>query len=268
MEIIDKVYVIGRGNIVVCDNIKDIPLHIGDKLISRGITFDVVGIETHQYTKIGGLILHPNDRVKELKIKDKIEKVMKKLLLVIDCQYDFLDGGKLGVNGSTKIIQNLGTYIAQHGKEYEITVATVDWHPVDHCSFKENGGIWPPHCLQHSYGAAIYEPLLDSLHESTKSLKILTKGVGSDHEEYSIFKNEYSHDRLIGLVDGLGVEEIDVVGIAYDYCVADSVKDGLRCLPNVKFNVLKNYCPAISEDTANEFTKFIENTERVCLVEE
>jgi hypothetical protein len=63
------------------------------------------------------------------------------------------------------------------------------------------------------------------------------------------------------------IEEIDVVGIAYDYCVADSVKDGLRTLPNVKFNVIKKFCPAIAKDTADEFTKFIENSERVCLVE-
>lgn len=265
MEIIDKVYVIGRGNIVVCDDIKSVPLHIGDKLASRGMTFDVVGIETHQYTKAGGLILRPNDKVKELKIKDKIERVMKKLLLVIDCQYDFLDGGKLGVNGSTKIIQNLGAYIAEHGKEYEIVIATVDWHPFDHCSFKDNGGIWPAHCLQHSYGAGIYEPLLNSLNANTKSLKILTKGVDSDHEEYSIFKNEKSHDELVSLVENLGIEEIDVVGIAYDYCVADSVKDGLRCLPNVKFRVLKDFCPAIAEDSAKTFTDFIENTERVWL---
>jgi nicotinamidase-related amidase len=63
------------------------------------------------------------------------------------------------------------------------------------------------------------------------------------------------------------IEEIDVVGIAYDYCVADSVKDGLRALPNVKFNVIKKFCPAIAQETADEFTKFIENSERVCLTE-
>lgn len=190
----------------------------------------------------------------------------KKLLLVIDCQYDFLDGGKLGVKDSINVIQNLGVYIAEHGKEYEIAVATVDWHPSDHCSFKENGGIWSAHCIQHSYGAAIYEPLLNTLNEKTNSFRIFTKGLNPDHEEYSIFKNEWSHDRLISLVDDLGIEEIDVVGIAYDYCVADSVKDGLRCLPNVKFNVLKDFCPAIAEDSAKEFTNFIKNTERVWLV--
>lgn len=193
-------------------------------------------------------------------------KNMKKLLLVIDCQYDFQDGGKLGVNGSTEKIDNLTAYVKEHGKDYEMAIATVDWHPTTHCSFKDNGGMWPIHCVQHSMGAAIYEPLLFSLNDNTNHFEILTKGCDEDHEEYSIFKNRKSCEKLVNLVNSIGIEEIDTVGIAYDYCVADSVKDGLKALPNVKFNVIKEFCPYIAEDTANEFTKFIENTERVKLV--
>jgi nicotinamidase/pyrazinamidase len=269
MEIVDKVYVIGRGNIVVCDDVKSTPLHIGDKVTARGLVFDIVGIESHQYTKAGGLILRPNDKVEEIKIKDKIEKVMKKkVLLVIDGQEDFLDGGKLGVNGARNIMDNLANnYIPKHGNDYEFAIATVDYHPFSHCSFKENGGIWPAHCIQHSAGAAIYEPLLQSLHNNMKFLNIFTKGVDDDHEEYSIFKNEESCKKLVDLINKFEIEEIDVVGIAYDYCVADSVKDGLRNLPNVTFRVLKDYCPAIAEDSAKVFTDFVNSTERVCLVE-
>ena len=192
----------------------------------------------------------------------------KKILLAIDCQFGFLEGGKLGVDGATDIMNNLCDTINTKGlDDYEAVVATVDWHPTDHCSFKENGGIWPTHCTQHSHDAAIYEPLLNLLSEKAKSFIILTKGTDSDHEEYSIFKNAESCEKLVNMVNRLGIEEIDVAGIAYDYCVADSVKDGLRALPNVKFNVLKNFCPAIAEKSANEFTKFIEETERVCLME-
>lgn len=191
---------------------------------------------------------------------------MRKLLLVIDCQYDFLDGGKLGVDNSTKVMQDLTVYISEHCNEYETAVATVDWHPIDHCSFDENGGIWPQHCIQHSYGASIYEPLLDVLNNSMKSLKILTKGVNPDHEEYSIFKNEESNNILTHIVNNLEIDEIDVTGIAYGYCVADSVKDGLRALPNVKFNVLEKFCPAILDDSVQKFTDFIHSTERVELV--
>ena len=193
---------------------------------------------------------------------------MKKALFVIDVQKDFLDGGKLGVNGSIKMLNDLPEFIEKHGKDYDLVVATVDWHPVTHCSFKQNGGIWPPHCLQHSEGAAIYEPVLDAINNHTKFSIILTKGTDENREEYSIFKNTLSNDKLNALFMVNEIEEVDVVGIAYDYCVADSVKDGLRAFPNVKFNVIKKFCPAIADESANEFTKFIENTERVCLVEE
>jgi nicotinamidase/pyrazinamidase len=149
-----------------------------------------------------------------------------------------------------------------------MAIATVDWHPVSHCSFKDNGGIWPAHCIQHSEGAAIYEPVLNALNTYAKSFDILTKGTDDSREEYSIFKNIFSKEKLLHTLSVSEIEEIDVVGIAFDYCVADSVKDGLRALPNVKFNVIKKYCPAIAEDSANDFINFIKNTERVCLVEE
>ena len=270
MNVIDKVRVIGRGNIVIVDNIRKYHLHMNDKVKVNGTQFEVVGIEFSEHIKSGGLILRPNDKVEGIKIKDKIEKVMKKkVLLVIDGQEDFLDGGKLGVNGARHIMDNLANnYIPKHGNDYEFAVATVDYHPFSHCSFKENGGIWPAHCIQHSAGAAIYEPLLQSLHNNMKFLNIFTKGVDDDHEEYSIFKNEESCKKLVDLINKFDIEEIDVVGIAYDYCVSYSVKDGLRKLPNVTFRVLKNYCPAIAEDSAKVFTDFIDSTERVCLVEE
>ena len=193
---------------------------------------------------------------------------MKKVLLVIDAQKDFLDGGKLGVNGSTKVMDELSEFIKEHANDYEMAIATVDWHPVSHCSFKNNGGIWPAHCIQHSEGAAIYESVLNALNTYAKSFDILTKGTDETREEYSIFKNIFSKEKLLHTLSVSEIEEIDVVGIAFDYCVADSVKDGLRALPNVKFNVIKKYCPAIAEDSANDFINFIKNSERVCLVEE
>jgi nicotinamidase-related amidase len=95
---------------------------------------------------------------------------------------------------------------------------------------------------------------------------VFTKGCDEDHEEYSVFKNEESRKRILDMVEALGIDEIHIGGIAYDYCVAETVKDGLRYLPNVKFVVFKDFCPAISEETAQEFTNFINNSERVELV--
>ncbi len=266
MEVIDKVYVIGRGNIVIVDDIRDVHLHINDKVKVRDLQFEVVGVEFAEHIKQGGLILRPNDKVEEIKINDKIEKVMNKMLLEIDQEEDFLDGGKLGVNGARKTADAHTEYVTKKGGEYALAVATVDFHTPDHCSFKENGGQWPPHCIQHSVGAAIYEPLLMALHKSCVFFEILTKGTDDNHEEYSIFKNEKSCAKLIELVNKFNIEEIDVAGIALNYCVLDTVKDGLRMLPNVKFKILKDFCFAILDGTEKEAMEFFENTERVEVV--
>ena len=75
----------------------------------------------------------------------------KKLLLVIDAQYDFIFGS-LAVNGADKMMEDLASYIKDSGKGYESIIATADWHPITHCSFKENGGEWPMHCVAYSNG--------------------------------------------------------------------------------------------------------------------
>ena len=188
--------------------------------------------------------------------------MIKKILVVIDAQYDFITG-TLKVNGASMTMDELAKYIIENGKSYEVIILTVDWHPFTHCSFKDNGGMWPVHCQQHTQGAAIYQPIIDALNSIGVEYHILRKGVNEDHEEYSIFKNEKSNGMFVKLCEMHEATDIDVAGIAYDYCVADSVKDGLRALPNVNFHVLKDFCPAIAPDTADKFTKFVENSERV-----
>lgn len=189
---------------------------------------------------------------------------MSKMLLIIDCQYDFINGS-LAVNGAEETMDKLAVYIRENASNYNSIIATADWHPHTHCSFKENGGIWPSHCVQHTKGAAIYQPIIDALNSSKTNYSIVTKGLDEDHEEYSIFKNTDSLTAILGACTAFDITEITVVGIAYDYCVADSVKDGLRALPKINFKVLREFCPHIANDTADKFTSFINNTERVCL---
>ena len=182
---------------------------------------------------------------------------MKKALLIIDVQKDFLDGGKLGVNGSIKMLNDLPRFIEDTKNDYEFTVATVDWHPITHCSFDVNGGMWPAHCIQHSEGAAIYEPVLNAINEHSKFSIILTKGTDENREEYSIFKNEDSCKKLVDLINKFEIEEIDVVGIALSYCVLDTIKDGKRNLPGISIRLIKDFCPDIGDST--EALKWLEN---------
>lgn len=180
--------------------------------------------------------------------------------MLIDVQYDFICGS-LHVNGAADTMNNLVEYIRENGKTYEFIILTVDWHPFSHCSFKINGGMWPVHCQQYTQGAAIYQPIIDVLNEIGVEYHILQKGINDDHEEYSIFKNFESKNRIDELVGNFSIDEIDICGIAFDFCVADSCKDGLRALPNINFNVIRELSPSIGD--GKEFIDFVNNSERI-----
>lgn len=167
---------------------------------------------------------------------------MKKYLLLIDCQYDFIDG-KLAVDGSKPIMDNLADYIRTNGKDYNAIWATADWHPITHISFKENGGEWPVHCVQHSHGAAIYEPIMEAVFSLGIDFPILTKGNMESREEYSIFRNFISCNKLLKMASRNSV--VDVAGIALDFCVKDTLVDSKKFMPNREFRLLKDFSPSI-----------------------
>ena len=73
-------------------------------------------------------------------------------LIVVDVQNDFCPGGALGVAGGDR----LGPAIAALAERAGTVVATRDWHPPDHSSFAEQGGPWPPHCVQGTPGAELH----------------------------------------------------------------------------------------------------------------
>ncbi|MBP9654657.1 MAG: isochorismatase family protein, partial [Rhodocyclaceae bacterium] len=98
-------------------------------------------------------------------------------------------------------------------------VATRDWHPPDHCSFRAQGGPWPPHCVAGSAGAH-FATLLDLPREA----HIVSKATSRDRDAYSGFEGT-------GLDDWLrraGASRVFVGGLATDYCVLNTVRDALR----------------------------------------
>ena len=112
----------------------------------------------------------------------------------------------------------------------------------------------------------LVDGLSDALEDIKADYTVLTKGTNEDREEYSVFKNTKSCVKLINLCNLLDITEIDICGIAFDYCLKDSAKDGMRYLENVKFNVIKEFSPSIAEDSENEFIGFINNCERIKLI--
>ena len=86
---------------------------------------------------------------------------MNKTLIIVDAQYDFMEGGKLPVKGATKALNNIVALL--ESEEYSLIITTQDWHNGKHCSFKEQGGIFPEHCVQGTHGADIYAPIAEAI---------------------------------------------------------------------------------------------------------
>ena len=140
-------------------------------------------------------------------------------LILIDVQLDFLPGGSLAVPHGDEVVPVLNRYIAVfRGLTFPV-VATRDWHPPDHCSFRAQGGPWPPHCVAGSDGAR-FAPLLDLPCEG----RIVSKATMAGRDAYSGFEGT-------GLDEWLrhaGVRRVFVGGLATAYCVLNTVRDALR----------------------------------------
>ena len=137
--------------------------------------------------------------------------------MIVDFQNDFTPGGALGVPEGDRIADRVNTLAAD--ERFGLVVATRDWHPPDHGSFTEQGGIWPVHCVQGTAGAELY-PGLDQTHVDV----VVDKGQPRDTEGYSAFQETELED----LLHERGIDKITVVGLATDYCVKNTVLDARR----------------------------------------
>ena len=139
-------------------------------------------------------------------------------LVVVDVQNDFCPGGALEIREGDKVVTALNKYIEKFRKAGAPILFTRDWHPPDHSSFKPQGGPWPPHCIQNTEGAK-FHPRLSIPPEG----EIVSKADKKD-EAYSFFQGT---DLAMKLRDR-GIKRLLVGGLATDYCVKETVLDGLR----------------------------------------
>jgi nicotinamidase/pyrazinamidase len=142
---------------------------------------------------------------------------MSRALIVVDYQNDFNPGGALAVAEGDEIAERINA-LARSG-DYDLVVATRDWHPPDHGSFREQGGPWPVHCVAGTPGAELHPAL-----EQANVDVIVDKGQDRDTEGYSGFDGT----NLADLLHERGIGEITVVGLATDYCVKQTALAGLR----------------------------------------
>jgi nicotinamidase/pyrazinamidase len=139
-------------------------------------------------------------------------------LLVVDVQRDFLPGGALAVPRGDAVIAPLNAYLSRAAGAGTPIFASRDWHPSDHCSFRAQGGIWPPHCVAGTQGSQFAPGL-----ELPPQTRIIDKATQAERDAYSAFQDT-------GLAQALreaGVKRLAVGGLATDYCVLQSVLDAL-----------------------------------------
>jgi len=140
------------------------------------------------------------------------------MLVVVDVQNDFCPGGALAVPEGDKVVPVLNEYVEKFMEAGAPVVFTRDWHPPDHSSFKAEGGPWPPHCVQNSEGARFHPALF-----IPSEVEIVSKADEKD-EAYSFFQGTDLAARL----RQRGIKRLLVGGLATDYCVKETVLDGLK----------------------------------------
>lgn len=162
---------------------------------------------------------------------------MTTALIIVDMQNDFLPGGALAVAGGDIIIPEINRLTI----EYDLVVATQDWHPHNHGSFASQyegarpfemgqlGGMpqvmWPDHCVQGSFGADLSREL-----DQERVEAIFRKGMNPEIDSYSAFfdNGKLKATGLEGYLRGRGITEVHICGLAADYCVWYTAKDAIE----------------------------------------
>jgi nicotinamidase/pyrazinamidase len=136
-------------------------------------------------------------------------------LIIVDVQNDFCPGGALAVPNGHEVVPVINRLLRHRW----LSIATMDWHPAEHCSFNARGGPWPPHCVQGTTGAELHPGL-----DAAKIRLIITKASRHDKDAYSGFDGT----ELAEMLREKGVRRVVVCGLATDYCVRATAHDALK----------------------------------------
>lgn len=153
-----------------------------------------------------------------MNLQAAIEPERGDALVIVDVQNDFLPGGNLAVPEGDAVIPPLNQFIQRFQDRGLPIYATRDWHPPDHCSFKQQGGPWPPHCVAETEGAAFAADL-----QLPADAVVIYKGTLQGKDAYSGFDGTNLADHLRDHF----ISRLFVGGLTTEYCVLNTVKDAL-----------------------------------------
>lgn len=141
-------------------------------------------------------------------------------LILVDIQNDFCPGGALAVVDGDAVVEVVNRLMPH----FALVVSTLDWHPANHISFIEQGGPWPPHCVQNTFGAQLHPGLRTELINHT-----FRKATTADRDAYSEFEGFDENQRSLDqYLKSRGVRRVYLAGLATDYCVRATAIDALR----------------------------------------
>ena len=170
-------------------------------------------------------------------------------LIVVDVQNAFCPGGALPVPKGDEVVPVLNEYINLFEKAKSNIVATRDWHPSNHISFKSQGGPWPPHCVQNTEGAKFHPDL-----KLPRRTIVVSKAMNPLKENYSPFETP----ELKSILKKEGVIRVFVGGLATDYCVKQTILDALEL--GFHSVLLTDAIAAINADSGDEVRAIDEMT--------
>ncbi len=173
-------------------------------------------------------------------------------LVVVDMLYDFIDGSLACQNADNAVKKTIGFIDSQTkgqgGEDHEILdtfpiLFIRDHHPADHSSFKEQGGIWPPHCVAGTRGGDIHEDLMPYVREELT----FDKGCDKAVEQYSGFEGMNNAGQSLGeILELLDTTDVYVCGIATEYCVRNTCEDLMKA--GYKVRLLKDCLAYVDHD--------------------
>ena len=173
--------------------------------------------------------------------------------MVVDVQNDFCEGGSLAVSGGAAVARGVTEYLRRHRGDYALVAATRDFHvdPGSHFAaepdFRDS---WPVHCVAGTEGAELHPDLDRELVD-----EVFEKG--RDSAAYSGFEARSAPGRLLGeRLREAGIEELDVAGIATDYCVQATVLDALK--EGFRVRVLTDLCAGVAPATTEAARRAME----------
>ncbi|GBD22516.1 Nicotinamidase [bacterium HR29] len=156
-----------------------------------------------------------------------VEYDAKTALIVVDIQNDFADpAGSLYVKGGEAVVPVANREIERAKAAGALVVYTQDWHPASTPHFQKDGGIWPVHCVAHSWGAQFHPDL-------RVEGEVVQKGTGGE-DGYSGFSVRDPRTGTVGptklesLLRGRGIERVVIIGLATDYCVKETALDAAK----------------------------------------